>query len=221
MKKTLRNFFLAILFPCCAQAQVNKDSTHLNTYLFEEFSDGVVLMKSGNKESALLNYNTLDQGIVFKQGTQVLSLVNLLTVDTVYLKDKKFIPVKNLFYEFTGGTAKTGICISYTSRTKPVVATSDHNGTSRQTGNAVSNTVSNVYVSRSTFNGDYIVEFIPHYWVKSFNDLYKANNERQFIKGIPSYMETAVKDYFSTHKIDFSKETDLVSLVNFCNAQKK
>ena len=104
--------------------------------------------------------------------------------------------------------------VGYTNVRKPLTATSDHNATTNQSTNQVSNTVTSVYVNRDYKWNDEI-RFEKEYWIKKNQRLYKANNEKQVIKIFPAKAGT-LKLFFKNNKINFSKEEDMIRLSAFC-----
>ena len=71
----------------------------LSHYLFPEFTKGVVLMKTGVKNEALLNYNSLTEEMIFDNKGTKLALGQLDQVDTVYIQNRKFFPLNKKFVE--------------------------------------------------------------------------------------------------------------------------
>lgn len=213
---TIIFLFLNFALITSVRAQSVKDSLIFRKpLLFEKFIDGSVLMKSGVIENAPLNYNTDNQTIVFMKGGQYLTLMGTEMIDTIYMDNKKFVPVKDNFYEvLTSGNVS--LFLTYYNRTHPVTATVTHDGNSRKDDRQVSNTISDVYVSRS-FKGNYEVEFFRVYWLKKGAKLYKFHNKSQFVKPFSSQMKVAIEQYVKTNHVDFSKGNDLIELVNFCN----
>jgi hypothetical protein len=219
MKRILQLTWLFLL-PLIIDAQIAPDKTVLNTNLFEGFPTGSVLMKNGTIEYAPLNYNTLDQTIVFKKGEQIMTLIEPATVDTVYILDRKFIFIKKGFFEVTAGTPETALCLSYKGKLKPIVATANHDGTIRKVDD-VSNTVSNTYVNRSGGVGsNYAVSFSKNLWVKVYNEIYRADNQKQFLKAIPSHLSDKAAAYIKENKTNFKDEKDVAALVVYCNQAK-
>jgi hypothetical protein len=176
-------------------------------------------MKSGAIEKAPLNYNTDNQSIVFIKENQYMTLTRLETIDTIYIDDKKFVPVKETIYEIVTPSEEIPLFVNYTNKIRPIVATVDHNGGSKQAGAQVSNTVSDTYVNR-TFRGNYSVEFIRHFLLKKRYSFYKISNEKQVIKVFPE-SETAIRQFIAENQTNFSSLPDLVNLVIFCNEQNK
>jgi hypothetical protein len=221
MKRKYFYFFglLALLVGTAHAQVVQIEKTALNTMLFQNFENGTVLMKNGATETASLNYNTENQSILFKKGEETMTLTGLESVDTVYMQDRKFVPVDNTFYEVAiGGNAKVGLFITYTNKKKPVGASPEHTGTTRETGNKVNNNVANAYVNRPN-QLNFAVEVLPHYWLKKGRSFYKANTQNQLINAFPIKEDAAVREYIKTNNIDFKNKADIIKLVGFCNSQ--
>jgi len=202
-------------------AQNNTATADLRSqFLFENFARGTVLMKNGSVEEASLNYNTADQSIVFeKTDGSVLTLTGLETIDTIYFRNKRFIPGPDgLIYEvIMNNSTPAALYVTYTNKMRPAVITADKNGISRKDAAEVSNTVSNVYMLRP-YKGDYMVEIQKNYWLLKSKQIYKANSARQFEKVFP-HQATAIRNYIADNHISFGIEEDLVKLTTFCNTR--
>jgi hypothetical protein len=215
MNPNIRFLFIACLFCLAsffAHAQTS-DNLHRSAYLFPQFVNGSVRLKSGVMERAPLNYNVEKQGIVFEKGGQYFDLTGLETIDTVFIETKTFVPVDGIFYEVVT-TAPFDVYATYTGKKQPVTATTEHDGSLRKEANQVSNTVSDVYVTRQ-YRGDYTIEFRKVYWVKQFHNFYKVNTEKQVLKIFPK-KEAAIRAFIAENKTDFKNEKDLLKLLAFC-----
>jgi hypothetical protein len=210
--------FFAILFvlPFFSKSQYLTDSVNLKSFLFEKFIDGAVLLKSGTIEHAPLNYNTDDQNIVFIKNGKYMVIEDLEQVDTIYLQHKKFIPLNKAIYQVVSETSPVALLVSYTNKKRPMVATSDHTGTSKQSMSQVSNTVTDVYTSRN-FQGTYSVELLKQYWFKKNEQIYKVTAKRNFLSSFPSKSRSNIEKYIGEKNIILNYEPDLVELVEFCN----
>jgi hypothetical protein len=219
MKKIAIIIYIVFQLPHLNYAQSYEDSIlQQQSYLFDHFINGSVLLKSGEIDNAPLNYCSYDQTILFQKDGKTFTLTDLPSIDTIYINEKRFVPLNNIVYEVVNTVGKIMLYVSYSSKMRPLVATTDHNGTSRQSNNQVSNTVSNVYLNR-LYKGDYSIEIMKHYWLKDYNNLFKANNAKDFLKVFRESTHTAILDYLKQNYIDFKNESDLVKLVNFCNRQ--
>jgi hypothetical protein len=202
-----------LLLPVLSLAQSSPDSLKRNGYLYERFIDGAVLMHSGALEHAPLNYDVNQQAIVFEKDGQYLTLTGLEAVDTIYIDTQKFIPVNNHVYE-VAVHAPVSLLIAYTGKVHSASATTEHSGTVRRNTNAVSNTVSDAYLTRR-YRGDFTTSVQKQFWLKS-DRLYKAFNEKQVEKVFPG-KEAAIRDFVKANAINWDKEEDMIKLVEFCN----
>jgi len=216
--KMIMFLLLNLLLPFFNFGQSEKDSLNFRKpLLYDQFINGSVLMKSGAIENAPLNYNTDNQTIVFIKDGEYMTLTGTELIDTIYIADKKFVPVKDKIDEVvTNGTI--ALYLNYYNKTHPVTATTDYNGTSRKANGQVSNTVTDVYTTR-LFRGEYYVEIFKSYMLKKGDLFYKANSAKQFIKPFSSQMRSAIEQYIESNHVDFNKENDLIKLVNFCNGK--
>lgn len=191
------------------------DSSEFKSLLFSNFVDGVVLMKSKKIEKAPLNYNATHQSINFISTGKYYTLTGLDDVDTIYIQPKKFIPVKNDVYEVINVFNKsTSLLASYTTHTRPLVATSDHNGTNKQVDNQVSNTVSDVYVSRN-FKGNNTIELQKHFWIKIGETLYRADTKAQIRKAFPTKSKEEIDNYINSNNLNLMVNENMISLIEF------
>jgi hypothetical protein len=173
------------------------------------------LSKSGAIDRAPLNYNAEDQSVIFLRDEQPYILTNLETIDTIYISDKKFVPVGNIVYEVITRAVPVSLLASYHSKTRPIAAISNHDSTSRKVSNEISNAVTDIYVTRP-FNGDNVVEIQKRYWLNHGKNIYKANTEKQFVKVFSSNQEM-IKNYIKDDHIHFNNTGDLIKLVAFSN----
>lgn len=221
MKKiTLLVCLAALLMAISGQgrAQVTYEKKVLNTNLFNEFVNGTVLMKDGRVEASLLNYDTENQTIVFKQGEQVMILTGLESVDTVMLENRRFVHLEDKFYEVVPGQQPINLFVSYTNKKTPVISSPDHTGVSKQAVSTANNNVAGAYLSRPN-QLNYTVSIFNHFWIKRENSLHKADNEKQLLKVIPSKYAPAVKNYIKENSVNFDSQADMSKLLTFCNTQ--
>ncbi len=209
---------LGLCLPFLNFAQAEKDSVNFKKLMLnDQFIDGTVLMKSGGVESGALNYDTDNQNIVFMKDGKYMFLTGMEEIDTIYIADKKFIPVKDKIYE-VAANGKVTLLIEYNNKRLPVQATTDYNGSSKKELSHVSNTVTDTYTTK-LFKGDYDVAIQKTYWLKKDKSLYKATSAKQFVKPFPGKMQDAIDQFAQSNQINFNDEKDLIKLVEFCNSK--
>ena len=91
--------FLALLFVAEGAYAQTDSLQNLPNLLLPKFITSVVRMKSGEKRKAVLNYNIVDQEMVFMQRDQFFVLDDPQLIDTVYMANRAFIPFEKGFYE--------------------------------------------------------------------------------------------------------------------------
>ena len=222
MKKLL---LIAILTLVCFQSfsQTNGvtagDTTHVNTYLYSDFKDGYVLMKNGTLEPGQLNYDAFDHQIVFKQGGQVMVLSDLSEIDTVYFSGRKFIPIRKTVYEVLRKTELVDVLVLYDAKTRAMAASAEHSGTSRKSQGEVMGTITSTNSNRSRYQSDFDVEIIRTFYLKRFNDVYKATSDKNVLKAFPESLTPSLKEYLKSTKIDFHDADQMLALVDHALAK--
>ena len=184
--------------------------------LFPAFTKGIIIMKSGQTNSALLNYNTVDEEMVFKQNGIYLVLDKPEDVDTILIQNLKFVYVGKAFYEIiVNGSAS--LYIQHKSRYTSAGTNTAYGLTSQTNG---SNSAVMVQAGNQVRNFDLpdnvIVAPAIVYWIKRNGEMSKFTNERQFLKIFPG-KENEIKEFIKSSRIDFKVREDLIKLGNFCN----
>ena len=122
--------YIIFQLPTLNYAQSYEDSIlQQQSYLFDHFINGSVLSRSGEINNAPLNYCSYDQTILFEKDGKTFTLTNLPSIDTIYINERRFVPVNNTVYEVVNTIGKIMLYVSYSSKMRPLVATTDHNGT--------------------------------------------------------------------------------------------
>jgi len=217
----MRKYLLAGIIGTMAlasSAQSVLENVNTKPLLFETFIPGAVRLKSGAVEKAPLNYNTDNQNVVFIKDEKYMELDDLDKVDTIYLQHKKFIPVNNTVYQVVTQDGPVVLLVSFSNKIQPLMATADHNGSSKQAQSQVSNTVTDAYATK-IYRGNYSVEIRKHYWFKKNDKLYKVTPKKQFVNSFTSKARNTVENYIAAENINFDYEPDLIKLVAFCNKE--
>jgi hypothetical protein len=222
--QTKRNgwLFLAFLL-IIASAELSGQTQPASPYpqlLLPNFAKSIIKMKSGKMNSALLNYNTVDEEMLFDQKGIYMVLDKPEDIDTVYFLNRKFVPVEKAFYEVIVN-GPVSIYIQHKSRYAPVGSATAYGLTSQTNGpTAVSIVRGGNQVRTLELPDNVKVSPATIYWVKRNNEMHKFTSERQFIKIFPEY-ETEIKDFIKKNKLEISQSEDLFKLGNYCNELKR
>ncbi len=163
-----------------------------------------------------MNYNTVTEKFVFDKNGLLYDMMNTELIDTVYLDNRKFVPVGKIFHEVL---VEAPIClfIQHRSSLQSPGAPAGYGGTSQ-----VSNTksYSSIELESGRYNlnlpSDFTVRPDPVYWVRKGSTYDSFINEKQFLKIFPG-REEELKKYIKQNKIKFDKIASVVILVNHCN----
>ena len=193
-----------------------ESSNPLPQFLFREFTKGILKMKDGRQMAATLNYNMVDEEMIFDQKGVYMALDKPEEIDTVYIQNRKFVPVEKAFYEvLTKGPVEMFIQHKsrYTQKGTPTAygMTTKTAGPSKVLAVQVGNQVRQIDLLE-----DVDVSPATLYWVKAGNKMDKFTNERQFLKLFPDH-EAELKEFIKTNKLDFKSREDLIRLGDFCN----
>jgi hypothetical protein len=191
----------------------NAEPSH---YLFPEFTNGVVLMKSGTTYEAFINYNSLTEEMVFENKGKKFAMdeSKLASVDTIFVKERKFVIVNNKFFELLlhsksdlyaehkSSVTRTGTPAAYggTSQTSATTTYSSLN-----TGNAV---------YELNLPEDYKVELQTCYWLNKNGELNKFTNMKQLMK-LYEDREDMFKAYVKKNNVKFNNQESIIQLIQY------
>lgn len=211
MKQILMVLFIAISMQFSfGQVKVLK----LTHYLFPEFSKGYVLMKNGMKSEALLNFNSLTEEMIFENKGTKLAVSQLDNIDTIFIHDRKFVPVNNKFLELVYQSKYT-LFAEHKCSIKDPGKPAGYGGTS-QTSATSSYT--------SYFSGGQVYELslpegyktIPfvEYWLRKDGKTNKFFSLRQLSK-LLSEKEDLIKKYIKKQDVKYDDLPGLIELLKF------
>ena len=189
----------------------------VNHYLFPEFTKGTVLLKSGARNEALLNYNSITEEMIFKKGETELALNQLELIDTVFILNKKFIPIKNIFVQviYKGNLE---LYAQHRCRIIDPGKNAGYGGTSSTS--AITNFSSfhsrgHLYEMKLPDN----VETSPYveYLLKRDGKLHKFTNVKQ-LSTIFKAKSHQYKTYTKDHSVKYTDENSLVELIKYMDS---
>ncbi len=202
-------------------AQQPDSLVNLPNLLLPRFTKSIVVMKSGEKKTAVVNYNLVDQEMVFLQKGIPYILDNPELIDTVYLANRTFIPFDKEFLEIAVA-APVSLLIQHKCYVEsPGVPTGY---------GAMSQTAAPNYVSKflDTKTGavnlqvpkDYKITDDTEYWIRKERAMNKFANRKQFLKLFPDKSKD-LDAFISANRTDFKNQQKIVELVTYCNSLYK
>ncbi|RXK59317.1 hypothetical protein ESA94_14350 [Lacibacter luteus] len=183
-------------------------------YAYDQFEQGIVVFKSGEKSAAMMNYHFFYEEMLFINGSKdTLALLNLGEVDCIYIKGDQYFYAKDRFVKmdttvndiklanagfFTTvamkklgayGTATDGSMNQYVGFTAP-------NG---RKVDLTPNTVTTYSFRKTLFIADKFNRFVP----VNKKNIYNLYPEKQ----------AQLKTYLQNNEVDFFSRKDIVALL--------
>jgi len=209
-----RVFFLLILSLLVSVGYSQEKQKNITHYLFPEFARGVVLMKTGVKNEALLNYNSLTEEMIFENNGVKLALTLLENIDTIFVKDRRFFLLNGKFVELLYHS-KCDLYAEYRCSVNDPGKPSGY-GSSSQLGAATTYS--------SYFSGNRVYEMtLPEsvettpftiYWLKKDGVLIKFYSLKQLLKEFPE-KSSLYKKFMKEKDISYDDPDGLIRLVKF------
>lgn len=185
-------------------------------YLFPEFSESVLLTKTGIRNSAILNYNSLTEEMILDyKGTMVaMSEEDILTIDTIYIKGRKFFTLNNKFVELVHHS-DWDLYVEHKCDLMETGNPSGFGGVSQTT--AVSSYAS-LYTTSNVYNlelpDNYKITPHSYYWIKKDGQLERFISMAQ-LKKIYNEKKKIFGDYTKKNDVDFESTQDMIQLIAY------
>lgn len=206
---------LSFLFLLFVVAILHLNAQKPSLFLFPDFIQGTVMMKNRAKTTALLNYDAANRCMMFKQGNDLLILTNAASVDTIYIENRRFFPVKNHFFLECVPCTHGTVYVNWSLRSKY----QGEKGVYGQVSHAIN--VKNINTSYWT-NNSYEKESLDvyeqendnEYWLKLNGKFVNCKNKKTLMKLFPDH-QAEIDEYIKSKKVDFSKTIHVISLLDY------
>jgi len=193
-------------------AQINDEPVKLVHYVVDSFTNGRVLLKSGVVTNQVLNYNLITKEMIFDNNGTYLAIANSENVDTVFLGERKFVPIKNAFYEvLTGGNYP--LFMEYTCTIKDEGVSTGFGATNTSAANTLKSLENNTGAYKLKLPEGFKVIPVHTYYIRKSGEYVKANNEQQLIKLFPHKKEM-IKNLIKNNHTNFSRKEDVTILIH-------
>jgi hypothetical protein len=185
-------------------------------YLFPEFTQGVILMKSGIRNDALLNYNSLTEQMIFeKKGKKLAIGMNELgLIDTVFIKDRKFIAFNSVFVELLSHS-KWDLFIEHKCELEEPGQPSGYGGTSKTTA---IKSYSSIYSEGNSYQlklpEGYKSNPYTYYWIKKNGKLHKFTSMRE-LKKLYKDKKDLFKAYLKKYRVKYDDQEGIIQLIEY------
>ena len=205
----------------CISSHAQQDESEASHYLFPEFNRGVILMKDGTRNDALLNYNALTEEMIFDNNGQKRAIGNneLLRIDTVYINNRKFVALNSKFVELVYHSV-WDLFIEHKCKVIETGKPAGYGGTSQT---AAATSVSSLYSQgRVVYNLKLPDEFEAQpysiYLLKKNGALHTFNNMRE-LKRFYNSKKGAYKKYLKANRVKFEDQESMIHFIEYLESQ--
>ena len=174
-------------------------------------------MKTGKRNIAMLNYNSLTEEMIFENNGQkrAVGINEILLVDTVYIKDRKFVALNEKFVELVHHS-KWDLYVEHKCKVEEQGKPAGYGGET-QTGAATS--VSSLYTQdRVVYDlklpDAYKTKPYSIYWLKKNGELYKFMNMRELKKTYEDKKDL-YKKYLKINRVKFQDQEGIIQLIGY------
>lgn len=211
----MRKFYLYLILSQMANFCFGQTKTaDLSHYVFPKFIKGSVLMKSGIKNDAMLNYNALTEEMIFIKDGMNLALSKLEEIDTVYVGEAKFFLIKNKFVEIVYHN-KYDLYAGYKGSIVDPGKPAAYGGTSQTSSTtSYSSFLSNGQAYNLQLPEGIETKASTDYWLKRDGKVEAFRNLRQLSKLFDDKSD-AYKKYVKENKVKYEDEESLVGLIKY------
>lgn len=219
--KSLLFTLLIVILPLNSAGQ-DKNGNPLPHFLFPSFKEGVVIMKDGQKFTALLNYNMIEEKMITEADGVYRYSKNPGLIDQIHLENRVFFPAGNAFYELLSN-GPVPFFLQNRCNVTPMGADVGYGAKSRSVGRTQYKRFELVEVIAQYGEVAYMdippnIEITPAsvFWIKKNETWENFSTEKQFLKIFPEH-ERELKDFIKREKIKIRSRDDIIKLGNYCN----
>jgi hypothetical protein len=173
-------------------------------------------MKSGIKNKALLDYNSLTEEMIFENNGKKLAIGKgeLELVDTVFIKDRKFFTLNNKFFELIYHSK----CDLYAEQKCSMILPGQpaaYGGTSQTSSiTSYSSINSGGRFYELELPEDYEIKPYTFYWLKKNGELNKFINMKQLMK-LYDDKKDLFKAYVKKHDVKYDNQESIVQFIKY------
>lgn len=182
--------------------------------LFENYQKGTVLFKNSSKTHTLLNFDAANDNIMFKQDNDEMILTNSNQIDTVYIGNRKFIPIRNIYLECIA-TKHGDVYIHWNLKNV-------YKGKKGAYGMTTQAKVESINTAQMNY-GYYENQYVDVYQHSNRNEYYLfkeekpivVKSEKQLLKAFPEHQEK-IKEYIKKQDVTFLNTKRVIELLEYC-----
>lgn len=196
-------------------AQQADTLANLPNLLLPRFTTGIVKLKNGTVNKALLNYDLVNQRMIFLQRKLTLEVDEPEKIDTIFLANRTFVYFPKAFYEVL---LKEGNITLFEQHKAYVESPGMPTGYGARSQTAAPNYVHQIYGPTGAINlkipDDFKVVDDSQYWIRIGDKISSFENRKQLLR-ILQDRQKELDSFISKNKTDFRKSDDVKNLIMF------
>lgn len=198
----MKRLTLFLLLVCLIQWLFAQDK--VVHFVYPQFKPATVLYNNGNVSNTELNYNKATEEMVYTDPSgKRMALYPIDKIDTVFLAEKKFVPVGRVFYE-VAGVGKYPLYIAHKCRMSLVSSNVGYGNSSTTAVENISSLASSGEVYQLKLPDNYKASPSTIYYVKINNEFVKINK----LKDLAALFPNKEKDLTAFIKKDKLKNNE-------------
>jgi hypothetical protein len=218
MKKMVIVIFVSFIFAISSGHAKADDGDSVKTFLFPQFEKGYVVLKEGNAQlPAQLNYDLIEERMLYIEAEDVMNELNAEAVMAVVIGGHSFFPAgkKQSFYERIETDNNKEYYVGHKTKALSKGKASSY-GTYSQTasvsGLAVTNSNGNLYL----LGPDEKIEGIDEsaVFIKNGKKFEKINSLKSLVKFFKSH-QAEIEAYSNENKTNFNKIENVKAIIHY------
>ena len=211
----MKNNLILLLLSVCFSSSILQAQELSQTYLYDEFKDGLVLFKDGRRSSAMLNYNTTVEEMLYKNGEQIWAIANPLEIAAIDIQGDMFVYVnKHIFYQ----VVKVGVGEVYVEWKTTYFSQGKGAGYGGYSATAAITNYSTFQegaaVTKLTPNEKFSYKPDNRYWIKNAQGKYvNVTTIKMLQKNFPA---KNVKAFCEENNLVHTKHADMLKILEYC-----
>ena len=209
---------LFVLLSLNLNAQGSSNTSPVIEYIFEEFTEGIVVFKDFTSTKGKLNYNLLagEMQFIDPSTNMVLSLIGDIRVVSIAGRD--FIPRGRREYVEILVNGEPALSVA---RTVKVSAQEKAGAYGTYSSTTSISTFNSIFADGQKYDLSpdvrRTVKSDSSYWLIKGGKFTFIKNQKAFLNAYPKSKRASIEQFISENKIDFKNENDLINLTIFSN----
>ncbi len=207
MKLKIHLLLFLNLTACLTFGQKKSDIPSCN--LFQEFLEGMLLMKDGQKKRMYVNYDKATEVLLMASGPIIMGISTTENelLDTAYIENRKFIRLDNKFLELIYHSKSTTLMVQH--KCKIIYSSSV-----RYLPGGFRRESPQMMAYRTKASDQFIVDQYIIYWIERDQVLHEVTSHYDFRK-IFTDQKKQLRKYMTKHGVDFNNTEEVEVLIRF------